>query len=96
MSFQINLLPVFALAALTVHPARSQITYQCYNGYSCALQTIEDDTSSRIECYGYNSCAQATKIDSTNSPNIQCFGSYSCYDVNLIQHTGTTWAHIQC
>ena len=41
---------------------------------------------SNIECYGYHSCTQAIKIESTSSAYIRCYGAYSCADAVLIQH----------
>ena len=70
--------------------------YECHDSYSCALTAIST-TSSNIECYGYHSCAQATKIESTANAHIYCYGGYSCAQATLIQYTGTiNTRHIYC
>ena len=74
-------------------------TYQCHNVDQCALQSISDTTTrcdSNVECFGYFSCWQATKIESTVTASIYCYGAYSCYQSTLIQHTGSSYQTIFC
>ena len=74
-------------------------TYECHDAYSCALTSISDTTTadSNVECYGYHSCAQATKIESTANAYIYCYGGYSCVGATLIQYIGTTdFKNIYC
>ena len=76
--------------------AIGQSTYECHDVDECALQSMSDTATSgsNIECYGYFSCTQAAKIESTAAAYIECFGSYSCYQSTLIQHkvTGTSYS----
>ena len=68
-------------------------TYECHDVDECALQSICDTTrnGSIIQCYGYFSCRQAIKIESTAAATIYCSGSYSCDQTTLIQHIGTSY-----
>ena len=69
---------------------------QCNDLYSCTLQNINISSLSNgnLNCYGYYSCAYATKIENTmsNTAVIRCYGSHSCFGSKLIDNKGT----IQC
>ena len=86
------------IVAFAVSIVSSQSTYECHDDYSCVLSSLSDSSTSEsdIECYGYNACSQCTKIESTAAALIYCHGAFSCYDTDLIQHTGTTYAAIYC
>ena len=64
----------------------------CHTANSCFGNTIVDsatNSASDIQCYGYNSCSEAVKIESLGSAFIHCYGSFSCYDAQLIQRPNT-------
>ena len=70
----------------------------CHNAYECALTEIST-SSDDIECYGFHSCTQASKIESTLSAYIYCYGSYSCYQASYIAHESSSssyYRHIYC
>lgn len=68
-------------------------SYNCYDSYSCSLQSLATGNNSDINCFGYFSCAQTTIIStdatftgtSNASVSIGCHGSFSCYKSNIIQ-----------
>ena len=75
-----------------------QSSYRCHDAYECQLDTISDSSSSgsNIECYGYYSCTQATRITSSGNAYIYCYGGYSCAEAGSIEHTGSSERHILC
>lgn len=91
------------LAIVSKHELHDRVNGQsmhhCHNAYQCALTTVEDTSSPsrKIECYGYHSCSQAIKIESTANASIECYGGYACAGATLIQHIGTSYSkHIRC
>ena len=75
---------------------RTSHSGECYEAYSCALDTIENSLSDSVNCYGYFACTQTIKIESDGVQDINCDGSYSCYNSQLIKHTDTASADIHC
>ena len=96
----INLLVLLTyLSPFGHYEVSGESVYQCHDAYSCALTTMSDTTTSEsnIECYGYQSCTQATKIESTLNAAIYCYGGYSCSNATLIQHINEIYFnHIYC
>ena len=91
ISITSTLMFAFYLALLLVTPCIT--AYDCYDSYSCALQSLVAYNNTDINCFGYFSCAQATIIstdatftDANNiSVSIGCHGSFSCYKSDKIE-----------
>ena len=84
-------LAIFA-TALNVNSINSQTTSSCHDAYSCMFMSISNISSTNIECYGYFSCSETTKLEIVDNQFIYCYGSFSCYKSNLI----TSNNHIYC
>ena len=67
---------LFAFMSLLVASVTSLA--ECHDAYSCALAYI---STSRIECYGYHSCHQAS-LQTTST--IWCIGGYSCFGATRV------------
>ena len=67
----------------------------CLDAYDCALSSVQNTVGDEdINCYGWNSCRQATKIEKSSSGYINCYGGYSCYKATSI--TTTTSQGVRC
>ena len=77
-------------------------SYDCYDSYSCALQSLVTGNNTDINCFGYFSCAQATIISTdatfTNTSNISvsigCHGSFSCYKSDTIEINNNQYQYV--
>lgn len=78
------------LTILFLRPAfATDFNGTCRNAFSCFSGNIIAPDSQHVECDGYRSCQQATKIQTSSTNGIYCYGSYSCEKSTLISRTGT-------
>ena len=99
-----NWLAVMSTLALVIcfYKLDTILCYDCYKSYECGLSSVTETNGSDVNCYGWNSCRQASQIKQTGfglslDIYVNCHGGYSCFKADSIEAIGGfQWRKVAC